>query len=164
MTIDDLALLKARLDLQDLNTAFTYFLDHNRIEDLVNLFTEDALYTHGERQSRGRGAIRLLFVKRAQGGLRTSRHMATGLMVQIEDKSLARGTSVCMTFAFDGAPPIVPAIPHLVADFEDVYRKCTDNRWRIAERHIRRLFVAASNPGPMGLNTPPAAASAEENK
>jgi hypothetical protein len=148
--MDDVALLKARLDLHELNAAFTYFLDHNRIEELVGLFTEDALYTHGARQSQGRAAIRELFTARAQAGERTCRHLSSGLMLQIGDEGSARGTSVVLTFACDGPPPVVPATPYLVADFEDVYRLCPDGKWRIAVRHIHRIFVAEGNPGPVG--------------
>ncbi len=149
--MDDLALVKIRFILQDLNTAFTYFLDHGRIDELADLFTEDAIYTHGERRSEGRAAIRALFTARADAGVRTCRHLYTGLMLHIEGESSARGSSVCMTFAFDGPPPVMPATPYLVADFEDVYRLCADGRWRIAVRNIHRIFVSDGNPGPVGL-------------
>jgi len=56
-----------------------------------------------------------------------------------------------MTFAFEGLPPVTPATPYLVADFEDAYRLCADGRWRIAVRNIRRIFVSDANPGPVGL-------------
>ncbi len=56
---------------------------------------------------------------------------------------------MCLTFAADGEPPL-PATPHLVADFDDVYERA-DGAWRFRERHIRRIFVAEGNPGPVGL-------------
>jgi hypothetical protein len=149
--MDDLALIKIRFALQDLNTAFTYFLDHDRIDDLVDLFTEDAVYTHAERRSEGRAAIRALFTARAAAGVRTCRHLYTGLKLDIENEVSARGASVCMTFAFDGPAPVTPATPYLVADFDDVYRLCADGKWRIAARAIHRIFVCAANPGPVGL-------------
>jgi hypothetical protein len=148
--MDDLTLIKIRLALQDLNAAFTYLLDHDKIDDLVDLFTEDALYTHGERRSEGRTAIRMLFAARSAAGARTSRHVSSGLILHIDSESSARGTSVCLTFAQDGPPPITPATPYLVADFDDEYRLCADGRWRIAVRGIRRIFAAAGNPGPVG--------------
>jgi hypothetical protein len=37
-----------------------------------------------------------------------------------------------------------------VADFDDVYRRCEDGRWRFRERHITRVFVSAANTGPYG--------------
>ena len=150
--MDDLTLIRIRFALEDLNAAFTHYLDHDRIDELVDLFTEDAIYTHGERRSEGRDAIRSLFRARAAAGARTCRHLYSGLRLDIDGETTARGSSVCLTFAFDGPPPVTPATPHLVADFEDVYRRCADGKWRIAAREIRRIFVAAGNPGPVGLS------------
>ena len=151
--MDDLSRIRIRLALEDLNTDYTHFLDHNRIEDLVGLFTEDAIYTHAARRSEGRAAIRALFEARAAAGVRTWRHLSAGLKLHIESEEAARGSSVCLTFAFDGPPPVVPATPYLVADFEDVYRRCPDGRWRIAVRHIHRIFAAAGNLTPVGAGT-----------
>ena len=140
--------LQIRLAIEDLNTAFTRSLDHNRVEELADLFTPDALYTHGSRESRGRSAILALFKARGSR-VRTARHLYSGLVVEIEDSSHARGKCVCVTFAFDGPPPARGTIPHLVADFEDRYLLCSDGCWRIAERHIERIFEATDNPGPV---------------
>jgi hypothetical protein len=148
--VDELHLLRIRFALQDLNAEYTYLLDHNRVDALAELFTEDAVYTHGNRRSDGRGAIRALFAARSSSGSRTARHLSTGLKVHIDSESVARGSSVCLTFAFDGLPPITPAIPYLVADFEDTYRFCADGRWRFSARNIQRIFVAEGNPGPVG--------------
>jgi len=148
--MDDLTLIKIRLALADLNTAFTHNLDHGKLDELVDLFTEDALYTHARRRSEGREEIRQLFVARAAEGARTVRHFASGLRLEIESPTAARGTSVCLTFAHDGESPAAHATPHLVADFEDVYRLCEDGRWRFAVRHIHRIFVAPDHTGPVG--------------
>jgi len=140
--------LQIRLAIEDLNTAFTHCLDHNQVGELAELFTADAFYTHGNRESRGRPAILALFQARG-AKLRTARHLYSGLMIDIEDASHARGKCVCMTFASDGAAPVRGTIVHLVADFEDRYLLCSDGRWRIAERHIKRIFEAPDNPGPV---------------
>lgn len=132
--------LEIRLALEDLNAAFTHHLDHGEVEALTDLFTVDALYTHGERRSEGRGEIESLFRNRADGGPRTSRHLVSGLRLEIESETAATGTSVCLSFAADGLPPL-PAKPFLVADFRDRYRCGDDGRWRFAERHIHRVFV-----------------------
>jgi hypothetical protein len=147
--VDALTRIQIRLAIEDLNTSFTYHLDHNEIDQLVDLFAVDAVYTHGARISRGRAAIRGLFEARRSAGVRTARHLYSGLRLNIEDQANATGSSVCMTFAFDGPAPVPNALPHLVADFEDRYRCDPDGRWRIAERNIRRIFVAADNPGPL---------------
>lgn len=138
--LTDKEALTIRLALEDLNTAFAHHLDHGEIEPLIDLFTADALYTHGERISRGRAEIEQLFRNRAAKGPRTSRHLLSGLRLSIESSTAAAGSSVCLSFAADGLPP-KPANPFLVADFEDRYRREDDGRWRFAERHIRRVFV-----------------------
>lgn len=150
LRLDPLERITIRLALEDLNTAFAHHLDHGDIENLADLFTEDAVYTHGERRSEGRTAIEALFRKRAAAGPRTSRHLYSGLRLSIEGRGRATGTSVCMTFADAGEPPLTPAIPILVADFDDVYVRCDDGRWRFAERHIRRIFEDPSSGGPVG--------------
>jgi ketosteroid isomerase-like protein len=149
-SVDELQSIAIRLALQDLNARFCQHLDHDRLDELVDLFTEDAVYTHGERRSTGRRAIHALFAVRAAAGVRTTRHLSSGLLLQIDSESAARGESVCLTFAQDAAPPITPATPYLVADFIDVYRRCADGQWRIAARDIRRIFAAAGNAGPQG--------------
>lgn len=149
MALDALKRIEIRLALEDLNTAFCYHLDHNEIPQLTALFSEAAIYTHGQRRSEGRDAITRLFEARLATGPRTSRHLATGLKLDIESECRAAGTSVCMTFAEDGEPPLTPATPFLVADFNDVYI-CSNNRWLIQERHITRIFTDTQNDGPVG--------------
>ena len=133
--------LAIRLALEDLNAAFTHHLDHGDIPALVDLFTADALYTNGARESRGRAAIEALFRQRVAKGPRTSRHIYSGLRLTIESDRDATGTSVCLSFAADGLPPL-PAKPFLVGDFVDRYRREDDGRWRIAERRIERVFTS----------------------
>jgi hypothetical protein len=137
--------------LDELNADFCRFLDHNMVDELAELFCEDADYSHGERVSSGRAEIHALFSRRTAGGPRTSRHMQTGLRITEMSCHSAKVYSVCMTFAVDGVPPITSADPFLVADFIDEYRLCGDDRWRIAKRHIKRIFTAPSNRGPVGL-------------
>ena len=129
-----------RLELEELNAAFAYHLDHNDIAALTDLFAVDALYTNGDRISRGRAEIEQLFRNRTAQGPRTSRHLYSGLRLSIESLSSAGGWSVCMSFAANGLPPL-PAKPFLVADFEDRYQLDADGSWRFAERHIHPIFV-----------------------
>lgn len=143
------ALIEARLALIDLNTDFCHYLDHGDIEALAMLFTEDAYYAHGSRVSRGRGEIHALFQGRASG-VRTARHLYSGLKINFDADDAARGSSTCMTFAANAEPPIIPATPYLVADFHDLYQRCEDGRWRIASRVIERIFLDESNSGPVG--------------
>ena len=142
--------LEIELAIRALNADFCFFLDHDEIPQLADLFTDDALYTHGSRESHGREAILELFMTRSTAGTRTSRHLQSGLRLQINSETSAAGQSACMTFGADQSPPISSTEPHLIADFVDEYRHCTDGRWRFSRRHIERIFVAPDNQGPIG--------------
>jgi hypothetical protein len=134
--------LAIRLAIEDLNAAFTYHLDHNQVEPLVDLFTANARYSHGERRTEGREALRSLFIARTAAGVRTTRHLYSGLRIEIHDAHSASGRSVCMAFAANQVPPIGFCTPNLVADFIDKYVLETDGRWRIEQRDIQRIFAA----------------------
>jgi hypothetical protein len=148
--LDELEKLKIRVALEDLNTAFCYHLDHDEVDALIELFADDVYYTHGARVSRGKAELAKVFRGRSITQVRTSRHMYSGLKLEIESATRARGTSVCMTFGAYGEPPLSPAVPTLVADFVDAYERGTDGKWRFKERHIHRVFVAPDNTGPLG--------------
>jgi hypothetical protein len=149
--LDETARLAIRIALEELNAAFAYHLDHGDVDTVAALFTEDAVYKHGARRAVGRAEIEALLRKRTAGGPRTSRHIYSGLRFKIENANRATGTSVCLSFAADGLPPL-PATPFLVADFEDRYEFGTDGRWRFKSRHIERVFVAPENTGPVGFS------------
>lgn len=149
--LEKLERVETQLALQALNCDFCHFLDHGMIEELVDLFTEDAYYSHGTRISEGRDQIRKLFTARTADRVRTSRHVQSGLKITLQNSKQAGGKSVCMTFACDGTPPISPATVFLVADFIDEYQYCIDGRWRISKRHIERIFTSLDNKGPVGL-------------
>ncbi len=150
-SLERLERIEIRLALEALNTDFCHFLDYNQIDELVDLFTEEANYSHGARLTKGRDEIRQLFTSRVVKKVRTSRHMQTGLKIVLQNLKMATGKSVCMTFASDGPSPISPATPFLVADFIDEYLLCDDGKWRIKKRHIERIFTASDNEGPVGL-------------
>jgi hypothetical protein len=136
--------LAVRLAIEELNAAFAYHLDHNQVEPLLDLFTANARYSHGERRTEGREALRALFVARTAAGPRTTRHFYSGLRIVIHGESNASGQSVWMAFAANQAPPIGFCTPHLVADLIDRYVLGTDGRWRIEQRDIQRIFAASA--------------------
>ncbi len=148
--LDDLERLKIRVALEELNTAFCYHLDHDEVDALLELFTDDVFYTHGPRRTNGKAELEQVFRSRTASSPRTSRHMYSGLKLDIESANRARGTSVCMTFGQNGTAPLAPAIPILVADFVDVYARGADGRWRFQEKHIHRIFVDSLASGPVG--------------
>lgn len=138
--MDRLERLADRLAIEELNAAFAYHLDHDEVDALVALFTDDALYTNGSRRSTGRREIEAFFRSRTAEGPRTARHFCSGLRVFFDGPDTARGTSVWLTFARNSLPPIDHTIPILIADFDDLYVRETDGAWRIRRRHIEPIF------------------------
>jgi len=145
--------IENRLAIVDLNSDFCHFLDYGKVEELATIFTEDCIYSHGSRVSRGREQVRALFAARAAAGVRTSRHLQTSLKITLHNPQKATGTSLCLTFAGNQPSPISPATPFLVADFIDEYLHSSDGIWRIHRRHIERIFTADDNRGPVTAAT-----------
>lgn len=139
--------------LERLNADFCFHLDHGRIDELIDLFAPDAVYTHGTRKSLGRAEIRDVFTKRAASASpRVSRHVQSGLRLEPSPEGRARGYSVCVTFAGNGTVPLYPAVPILVADFHDEYQLGADGRWRFARRDIVRIFADSPASRPVGAD------------
>jgi ketosteroid isomerase-like protein len=142
------------LAIEELNAAFAHHLDHDEVAPLVALFTDDAVYSHGSRRSVGREEIAAFFRSRTAAGQRTARHICSGLRVTFDGADIARATSVWLTFAHDGPPPVAHCNPFLVADFTDIYRRDAEGQWRIERRHIEPIFRNPSIPPPGGAARP----------
>lgn len=139
VTVESTGRLADRQAIAQLNNDFCHELDRGTAEGFVVLFTPDALYTNGPRILCGRNQIREFYLGRTRDGLRTSRHLTSGLRIEFTGDASARGLSACLTFSAPGSPPIESTTPSVVADFEDVYA-FDGARWRFAERHIRPMF------------------------
>lgn len=153
--MDRLERLADILAIQELNASFAYYLDRNEVEPLVALFAPDARYSNGARQSRGRSEIEAFYRSRTAQGVRTARHMCSGLRIAFEGTDRARATSVWLSFAQNSPPPIDYSTPFLVADFEDTYERGEDGEWRILSREIRPIF-RDPNGVPPGATSPAA--------
>jgi uncharacterized protein (TIGR02246 family) len=143
--------LMIRLEIESLNAEFAYLIDHDRSDEVADLFTEDGVYRRstGEASS-GREAIRRSYRIRADQGQRTARHIFSNLRLTMKNERLAHGTVILTLFAHDGTPPL-PADPMLVADYDDVYVLCDDGRWRYRERTVTWLFRRAGARSPLQL-------------
>jgi len=123
----------------DLVHEFAYRVDFGPAETVADLFIEDGWYGWGDKRSVGREAIRDAYRQRAARGLRTSRHLCTNLRFSRLSDDRAQGQSIWLLFAEDGPPPH-PAVPLLVADFNDVYIR-QDGRWLFESRQLTDIFV-----------------------
>ncbi|MDE3114906.1 MAG: nuclear transport factor 2 family protein [Pseudomonadota bacterium] len=147
--------LRIRAEIEELNAEFAYLIDHDRSEEVADLFTEGGSYgrASGER-STGREAIRCAYASRKAKGPRTARHIFTNLRLTYETATRVRATSILTLFAADGTPPHV-AEPFLVADYDDICERGGDGRWRFASRTVTWLFLQRDGKvSPLPLGTP----------
>ena len=144
-------LLRAEIDavLAD----WAYHLDHGQLDELAELFTEDALFVTGALELRGRVKIKNRYLERTV--VRSTRHTYSGLRVSAlggEREAVAataggparpvlvRARSTWVNYAANAATPADDVGVYLVADFDDVLTWCADERWRISERRIIPVF------------------------
>ena len=133
--------LLLRLEIEELNAEFAFQIDRGEPEQVAGLFTADGSYgrSTGER-STGHEAIRAAYRTRAAHGSRTARHIFTNLRLSYDADDRVRGTCILTLFAQDGAPPLL-ADPFLVADYDDIYQRCSDGVWRYASRTVTWRFL-----------------------
>jgi len=149
--VDRTELLLLRLEIESLNAEFAYLIDHDMSDRVADLFTEDGVYgrSTGER-SEGREAIRESYRQRANRGPRTARHIFTNLHLTVEGPTRVRGTTILTLYAEDGLPPL-PAEPMVIADYDDIYELCDDDKWRYRQRIITWLFTRENAASPLAL-------------
>ena len=106
--------------------------DEARWDELAALYTEDGLMarpTAPDAPIHGREAILAAFRSRPA---RTTRHICSNVVIDVEGPELARGFSAMLLFTGSGAP--------LVGSFHDLFR-LTHEGWRFAERRGLLTFA-----------------------
>jgi ketosteroid isomerase-like protein len=122
-----------RAAIEDVLYAYADLVDRARLDDLMDLFTEDAVldYGHG-RVFTGRDTMRGLFADRLLAVYRATSHHISNVRIEVEDD---RARATCHVYAWheradDGATPQVWG-----RYLDDLVR--TEDGWRIARRVIR---------------------------
>ena len=147
------AAARIRAEIDAVLADWAYHLDHGELDELVGLFTEDALFVTGALELRGRAKIKNRYLERTV--VRSTRHIYSGLRVSPVEgdreavPAAADGTarpirvrawSTWVNYAANAAPPVDDVGVYVVADFDDVLTWCADERWRISERRIIPVF------------------------
>ena len=147
------AAARIRAEIDAVLADWAYHLDHGELDELVGLFTEDALFVTGGLELRGRVKIKNRYLERTV--VRSTRHTYSGLRVSAIGGDpdavpgagggpgrpvLVRVRSTWVNYAANAAPPVDDVGVYLVADFDDVLTWCADERWRISERRIIPVF------------------------
>ena len=133
------ALLRAQIDavLAD----WAWHLDHLELDELAELFTDDALLVTGGAELRGRAAIKNRYRERTV--VRATRHLYSGLRVSAlggAPSPRVRARSTWVNYAANAPAPLDDVGVYLVADIDDVLTWGPDDRWRISERRIIPVF------------------------
>jgi hypothetical protein len=141
--------------LNRLVTASIHYYDRRMYDDLVPMFTPDAVYVAHDRTAHGHPGIRKTFDAR-RGPELTGRHLVTNLHVH----SVTHDSAVveyCLT-AFAGPTPAdggpTPYPPSQAGHIVQVTDRCIrdGDAWRIAHRDCEDLLVPAP-PGDHGVSS-----------
>jgi ketosteroid isomerase-like protein len=128
-----------RLEIDAVLAEWAWHVDHGEIDELVELFTEDARFEPQPGvELHGRPRIRQRYTTRA--GPRTTRHVYSGLRLDVVGPVWVRATSTWVTYAANEPAPVRSAVTYQVADFHDLFTCCPDRRWRICDRTIVSIF------------------------
>ena len=120
---------------------YAWLIDHGEAERVADLFTEDGgLFGIGPDKV-GRPAVADWARQRAAMTERRSRHVHSNLLVAPVADGRASGTMIVTVYRHDGAGP-ASAVPLLVGDYADRYRKGPDGAWLIEERRFGLAFGA----------------------
>ena len=129
-----------RAAVDALLSEWAWHIDHDDVAALMGLFTDDARYVAGRVTLQGKGEIEARYRARTRHGVRTTRHVYSGLRLTEVTPSTVRATSTWVCYAANAPAPVDGARVYLVADFVDRLRHCADGRWRLAERTIVDVF------------------------
>lgn len=149
MTIEPQAPGEAREAIASLVIAFNWAIDRGQGKDMGRFFTEDAEFhlpdpANGWRPApplEGREAIAARWQDRSP--LLVTRHVTVNLEIELREPDSAAVRSVGLGFRHDGEGLGIP-MPVVVADYDDLCRRCEDGLWRFQERRISAVFVDPS--------------------
>lgn len=121
----------AEADCARLIALYANLNDEARWDEVAELYAEDGVMvrpTAPNAPVAGRDAILEAFKARPP---RTTRHVCSNVVIDVESDCTARGTSAMLLFTGEGAP--------LVGSFHDRFI-LTDDGWRFAERRGSLIF------------------------
>lgn len=138
-----------RSEIEALIVENAYLLDRQHFAELVELYTEDCEVVRplppfdGSRNEtlKGRAALTAHYAGPSwPETARTMRHVVANLRLSRASLEKVSGTVSLIGYRYEGDGPSL-AIPMMVGDYEDEYRR-VDECWRI---HRRRIVIAFLN-------------------
>ena len=129
-----------RAELEALIAEHAYRVDFCCSENLAELYTEDGVFVlPSGKEFSGREEVNTYGRDSAKKTDRLVRHVFTNFRLTADGPDQIRGVSFVTLYRAqnrNSAPPEAVA----VADAKDIYRRCSDGRWRIHERRIEVVF------------------------
>ena len=123
---------------------YCVLVDSGHAAAVVDLFTDDAVWSAPGIEMRGRDQLRQGFETRQRQTERVSRHVCTTFDLTRTGEDRAEGTVYLTLYRYDlpaGEQRPVPLRgPALVGTYEDVFERGPDG-WRIADRRLVVDFV-----------------------
>jgi 3-phenylpropionate/cinnamic acid dioxygenase small subunit len=140
-----------RAEIEELVVENAYLLDRGRFREILDTYAEDCEvarplppFTDPTKLevARGRAAVAEQYADPAQWPPtpRTMRHVLSNLRFASLERDRAEGTVTWTGYRFEGDGLSI-ANPMAVGDYEDVYRRDPDGRWRIERRKIVIAFL-----------------------
>lgn len=117
--------------------------DFGQAARTADLFVPDGVLVVGPRVLRGREAIREAFLVRQAMVERVSRHVATNLLITVEDEEHAVGSCYVTVYRHDGEPGmgIAPLDGPKSVGQQDANFVRTAEGWRFAEMRAAHIFL-----------------------
>jgi len=133
-------------ECERLITTYTQRLDLGQVDQVVDLFTDDATYEiPGVFCFQGREELTTAIPRRLSKPFRLTRHLCSNVLIKIISPDEATGVCYFVNYRkdFPDANIVEPALvemPHYVGEYHDRFVK-TVKGWRFAHRLIHLTFT-----------------------
>ncbi len=117
---------------------YAMFLDDGRVEDFLDLFTRDAVFTADEFVYDGREAIRAELAEKPRG---PGKHLPFTALVELESETTARAWSDFLRVKIEREGDPTSWVITSVGRYYDRLVKGDDGRWRFSRRDVQILAM-----------------------
>lgn len=133
-----------RCEIEALIFEHAWMLDHHQSNQLADLYTDDGRLTGIGPDRVGHEAIASYGSDRAKMTERKARHVCTNIRLLKDGPKRIRSLCTITLFRSDG-DEMGTADPVALADAEDVFVLCDDDRWRFESRHLILTFESEAH-------------------
>lgn len=127
--LDRLVALEDRFAILNLRAQYCHLLDGERWDELMDLFTEDAVF-HGMDRAQGHDEVLAFFKGLVPGVMEVCWHHSFAESIFLDgDRAWGR----CKW----NAPSVMDGVAYIASGhYDDEFRRCEDGKWRFSSRTI----------------------------